>query len=106
MALVLSGLRFQITVDVHTERQSERIDDLSEFIERLAAEVTEREQIALVLPNEFRNVFDVRGAQAVLRADRKMERIDRGQQDLANALGLAVRDRAALFFFLFAAKPN
>ena len=67
--LVNSFLLTHILIDVHTEAQAEGIDDLTELIERLTTEVTEREQLALIAANELADGLDVRRTQAVLRTN-------------------------------------
>src|SRR5688572_22134075 len=75
------------------EREPARSQHFLDFVQRLAAEVRRLQQLGLGALDQVADVVDVLGLQAVGRAHRELELVDRAQQDrveLRAALGRLV----------------
>merc|ERR1711969_412135 len=79
-----------VALDIHAEAQAALVEDLDELQQGLAAEVAELEHLALLPTHEVADGLDGRGPEAVLRADREVEVVDRLAQDRADALHFGV----------------
>src|SRR5438067_9581477 len=69
-------------LELHAERQPHLVEELLDLVERLAAEVLRLEHFLLALLHELADVLDVGVLQAVGRADRQFEVVDRAVEVL------------------------
>src|SRR4030065_454869 len=63
-------------VELHSEREPHRRQDLLDLVERLAAEVLGLEHLDLGLLDELADGADVRGLEAVVGAHRQLHLVD------------------------------
>src|ERR1700756_475036 len=68
-------------LETRAQREAARSEDFLDLVERLATQVRGLEQFGLGTLDQVADVVDVLGLQAVRRADRELELVDRTQQD-------------------------
>src|SRR5437879_12520814 len=82
-ALVLSAQPFKLLrVEARVEREAHLPEDRLDLVERLLAEVLGLEQLGLGLRHEVGDGPDVRGLEAVGRADGELELLDAAEEVL------------------------
>src|SRR5204863_8584305 len=77
----LRETRHRPVLELHAEGEAFRGEHFLDLVERLAAQVRGLEQLVLGALDEVADVVDVLGLQAVGRAHRELEVVDRLQQD-------------------------
>src|SRR3954469_8450908 len=68
-------------LELHAEREAARGKHFLDLVERLAAEVRSLQQLRFRALDQVADVIDVLGLEAVGRAHRQLEVVDRAQQD-------------------------
>src|SRR5262249_5017825 len=94
-------------VDLHAQRQAHVREDLFDLLQRLTAEVLGLEHVLLGPLNELADERDVRVLEAVRRANRELELLDRAEEVLVQRLVVADADRrVARLLGLFEVHPD
>src|SRR4051812_18595946 len=77
-------------LELHAQREATRGKNFLDFVERLATQVRGLEQLVLGALDQVTDVIDVLGLQAVGRAHRQFQFVDRAQQDRVELLRAAL----------------
>src|SRR2546428_8997853 len=99
------GLVLEVRAHVHAEVQPHLGQDVLDLLQRLAPEVAKLEHLGLALLHQLADRLDLRGAQAVARANRQLQLLDALVELLADA-HLVLVDRGLLFLLRLPLEPH